>query len=77
MGPRAGYFARRSEGRLAVGVVASDGDAPSLRFVFDISMGVRHGDAALRAELNDFLKRRHADIDAILDEYGIPRLEGL
>jgi len=75
-GPTAGYFARRSGGRLAVSAVSPDGDSPSLPFVFDISMGVRHNDPALRAEVNDFLRRRHADVDAILDEYGIPRVEG-
>ena len=76
-GPTAGYFALRSQGRLAVTTVAPDGDSPSLRFVFDISMGVRPEDSALRAELNDFLKRRHADVAAILDEYGIPRVKGV
>jgi mxaJ protein len=75
-GPAAGYFARRSQGRLAVTTVSPDGDSPSLRFVFDISMGVRPTDPALRAELNDFLLRRHVEVDAILDEYGVPRVKG-
>jgi len=39
-------------------------------------MGVRRTDASLRDELNDFLARRHGDIARILDEYGVPRVEG-
>jgi hypothetical protein len=39
-------------------------------------MGVRRGDVALRDELDDFLMRRRADVDAILDGYGVPRVEG-
>jgi len=76
-GPAAGYFAQGSQGRLALHVVSPDGRAPSLRFVFEISMGVRRSDDALRAELDDFLTRRRADVDAILDDYGVPRVEGL
>jgi len=76
-GPAAGYFARRSQSPLSVRAVSPDRDSPSLRFVFDISMGVRPSEPALRAELNDFLMRRHAEVDAILDEYGIPRVKGL
>jgi mxaJ protein len=34
------------------------------------------GDAALKAELDDFLVRRRADVTAILDSYGVPRVEG-
>jgi mxaJ protein len=76
-GPAAGFFARHSDGRLALSAVSPQRDSPSLPFAFEISMGVRRGDAALRTELDDFLMRRHVEIDAILDEYGIPRVDGL
>jgi hypothetical protein len=36
-------------------------------------MGVRKGDIALRDRLDGFLARRKADIDAILDDYAVPR----
>jgi hypothetical protein len=39
-------------------------------------MGVRAGDAALHRELEQFIVRRQPDIDRILDEYGVPRVEG-
>ena len=74
-GPAGGYFARDSHGRLALGVVAPDSSSASLPVAFDISMAVRRGDAARLAELNDFLVRRRADLNAILDSYGVPRVE--
>jgi mxaJ protein len=75
-GPAAGYFARRSRTGLALMPVSPQSDSPALPFAFDISMAVRRGDAPRRAELDDFLARRRADVDAILDSYGIPRVEG-
>jgi hypothetical protein len=38
-------------------------------------MGVRKGDAALRDRLDDILQRRRADIDAILAQYHVPRVD--
>jgi mxaJ protein len=43
--------------------------------VFDISMGVRRGDTTTRDRLEEVLRRRRADIDAILREYGVPRVD--
>jgi len=75
-GPVAGYFTKTSAPDLEVAAVAAGADSPSLPFVFDMSMGVRRSDAALGAELDDFIARRQKDIDAILDRYGVPRLGG-
>jgi mxaJ protein len=74
-GPIAGYFARQSNAALELTPVSPERDSPSLPFVFDISMAVRRGDAARRAELDDFLVRRRTEVNAILDGYGVPRLE--
>ena len=38
-------------------------------------MGVRRGDMALKAELERILLRRRRDMDAILAEYQVPRLD--
>jgi quinoprotein dehydrogenase-associated probable ABC transporter substrate-binding protein len=73
-GPLAGYFARRSAAALALAPVSPAIDPPALPFVYDISMGVRRGDQALRARLDEVLARRRRDIDAILDAYGVPRV---
>ena len=74
-GPAAGYFARSARHPLALTPVRPAGDG-SFPFEFDISMGVRRDAAALQAELDGFIARRGADIDRILDEYGVPRVEG-
>ena len=68
-GPLAGYFARRSGLRIQPVSPRVDGGLP---FVYEISMGVRHQDKALRDELNRAIDANRAKIDAILAEYGIP-----
>jgi hypothetical protein len=40
--------------------------------VFDISMGVRRTDAKLKAELDEVLERRAADVKALLAAYHVP-----
>jgi len=73
-GPVAGYFARRSRVPLRLTPVSPQIELPFLPFVFDIAMGVRRGDSTLRAQLNDALARRHADVERLLDSYGVPRV---
>jgi mxaJ protein len=73
-GPLAGFFAQRSEIPLELRHVAFNGDE-HLPFAFDISMAVRRDDAGRRRVLDDFISRRRRDIDAILVEFGIPRVE--
>jgi mxaJ protein len=74
-GPAAGYFARRGAHPIELTPVSPPVDRDALPFVFDISMGVRRDAVALAAELDGFIARRRVDIDAILDAYGVPRLE--
>ncbi|HEV2801110.1 MAG TPA: substrate-binding domain-containing protein [Pyrinomonadaceae bacterium] len=73
-GPLAGYFASRQKVALEVVPVSPEIDLPFLPFVYDISMGVRRGDDALREELERVIERRRAEIEAILDDYGVPRV---
>jgi len=49
-------------------------DRPFLPFVYDIAVGVRRGDDALRNAIDVELERRRSEIDAILDAYGVPRV---
>lgn len=72
-GPLAGYFAPRQPAPLTIVPVSPKIDLPFLPFVFDISMGVRRGDPALRDELDEILERKKPEIDAVLDRYGVPR----
>ena len=73
-GPLAGYFAKHRAG-LEVVPVSPQIDLPFLPFVYDISMGVRRGDGAFRDEIEDTLERHRAEIEKILDEYGVPRVD--
>jgi mxaJ protein len=74
-GPAAAYFARAATHALDVTPVTPRADGPALPFVFDISMAVRRGDTQLAATLDDFIVRRRGDIDGILADYGVPRVE--
>ncbi|HKH94071.1 MAG TPA: substrate-binding domain-containing protein [Gemmatimonadaceae bacterium] len=74
-GPLAGYFARRSPVPLRVVPVSPEVDLPYLPFVFDIGMGVRHGETALRDSLDAIIVRRQRVIDRILADYGVPRAD--
>lgn len=73
-GPMAGYFATRQPVPLDLTPVKPEVDPPGLRFTFGISVGVARENTALRDELDAALTRRKADIDKILDEYGVPRV---
>lgn len=75
-GPLAGYFARRNKVALEVVPVSPQFDLPFLPFVYDISMGVRRGDDALKEELERILELKRAEIDKILDDYDVPRQKG-
>jgi mxaJ protein len=74
-GPFAGYFASRQPVPLAFRPVFPQIDLPFLPMVFDIAMGVRRGDGELQAELDQALVRRRSEIDALLREFGVPRLD--
>ena len=72
-GPLAGYFARREPVKLVLTPVAPEIDLPFLPFVFDMSMGVAPENTALLEELNTFIERERTTLDAILEDYGVPR----
>ncbi|WP_448190840.1 substrate-binding domain-containing protein [Azospirillum sp. sgz301742] len=74
-GPLAGYFAKRQPVPLTITPVSPQFEPP-LPMVFDIAMGVRRGDEDMKHRLNEALERNRAAVDAILAEYGVPRLDG-
>jgi mxaJ protein len=74
-GPFAGYFAKRQKEQLEVVPVSPAIEPPGLPFGFEISMGVRPGETALKAEFDEILDRRRRDIRRILDEYGVPQVQ--
>jgi mxaJ protein len=68
-GPLAGYFAAKLGAPIVV--VPLEGDA-RLPMSYNISMGVKKGDQALKAQLEGVIDRRQAEIRQILTEYGVP-----
>lgn len=73
-GPVAGYFAG-SEGRaLATAPVQPWLDGPQWPMVYDVSVAVRKEDVTLRRELDRALQARKPEVDALLDEFRIPRV---
>ncbi len=72
-GPLAGYFAARSEPKLAIFPVPEGPGGPET-FRFEIAMAVRHDDETLRAELDRVIVEHHAEIQAILREFHVPTL---
>jgi quinoprotein dehydrogenase-associated probable ABC transporter substrate-binding protein len=75
-GPQVAYFARRADPPLEVTLLTAPAGMEAIPFTYPISMGVRKADGALRDRLDRALERRHADIEAILDSYAVPRLAG-
>ena len=73
-GPQAGWYARRSEVPLRVVPITDTVDYLPLLFQFSIGMGVRKGDEALKAKLDEVIVARRADIRALLESYGVPLL---
>ncbi len=71
-GPLAGYFARRSDVPMTLAPIEDTEAFAPLAFRFDIAMGVRKGDHALRDQLDSIIARDHASITEILRSYGVP-----
>jgi len=74
-GPKAGYWVRRQPVRLTM-VALPDSDLVSgMPFAFNMAMGVRHQDKALKAQLDSVIDRRRGEIVAVLQDYNVPMLE--
>ena len=73
-GPLAGFYAKRSPVPLSVTPITDTESFRPLVFQFPISMGVRKSDEALKARLNDVIRRHKDEIHALLETYGIPEL---
>jgi quinoprotein dehydrogenase-associated probable ABC transporter substrate-binding protein len=73
-GPIAGYYAGRDGEKLTV-VPLIDDASKAGRTDFRITMGVRQGDDLWKRQLNDVIRKRQADIDKVLLEYGVPMID--
>jgi mxaJ protein len=71
-GPLGGYFAKQQKSDLEVVPVSPAIEPSGIPFTFDISMGVRPGDTALKTELERILDRRRPEVLRVLQEFGVP-----
>jgi mxaJ protein len=74
-GPLAGYFAKKARVPLTMAPVTPQIDQPFMPFVFDIAMGVRRGDQEFRDQLELIIEKNRKEIDQILHDYGVPRVD--
>lgn len=72
-GPIAGYFANKGGDELVVVPLVKD--AKESRVGFRVTMGVRHTDNEWKRQLNKVIRKRQADIDRVLLEYGVPMID--
>jgi len=73
-GPIAGYYATHGGEKLTVVPLIKDAGKAG-RIDFRITMGVRQGDDLWKRQLNDIIRKRQADIDKVLLEYGVPMID--
>ena len=74
-GPLAGYFAKKSAVPLTLQTLPErDSLSPDFQFQYNIGLGVRRRDQALRDSLQSTLDRKGPEIQAILKQYAVPVL---
>ena len=71
-GPIAGYFAQQHTPPLNVVPLPPDTGSPLLPFSYEMAMGVRLGNEALKVQLDTLLEQHAEQIQAILADYGVP-----
>jgi mxaJ protein len=74
-GPLAGFFAARQPVQLSLAPVAPTTDGARLPLVFDVSMATRPHDSERNAMLEKFIVGHREQIDRILAEYHVPRVD--
>ena len=73
-GPIAGYLVRQHAGSPAWRAVPFKPDA-QIRFDYEIAMGVRFGEKAWKATLDEWIAGHRPQIEAILADYRVPLLD--
>lgn len=70
-GPIVGYYIKKLDVSSLVLVPLKGGD-PRLPMSFAMAMGVKRGNKELKAQLEEVLQKQQAEIQKILEEYGVP-----
>jgi len=73
-GPIAGYYARHEHLPLEVVPLRGEGEAETIEF--RVAMGVRRNEPEWTQTINDLIAKTQPEINRILQDYGVPLLEG-
>ena len=71
-GPLAGWYARQQAVSLRLERVQPWLDGAQWPMVYDISMGIRRDEPALRAQVEEALEAERSSIAAVLTDFGVP-----
>jgi len=76
-GPTAAYFAsqNKDKGEMVILALKDDPKTPEMKFVFNMSMAVRHADNEWKKQLNELITKHQDEINEIISSYGIPIVE--
>jgi mxaJ protein len=72
-GPMAGFYVKKLDATNLEMVPLLDG-GKGTPFTYEFSMGVKQGDKVLKTELEQAISKHRADIQKILEDYGVPLL---
>lgn len=72
-GPIAGYYNTRLNAELVLTAIEND-TVSRIPFAYSMAMGTRRGEAQFRDSLQKFLDTKGPEIQALLEEYGVPLL---
>ena len=75
-GPMAGFFAKQQTVPLTVTPVVRQFEPGPLPMAFDVAMGLRLDEGDLLQDVEGALARRKGEVDAVLAQYNVPRLDG-
>lgn len=76
-GPTAAHFSQQNaaRGNLVILPLVDDPETPEMKFIYNMSMAVRHGDSEWRDQLNGLISKHQKEINEIISSYGIPIVE--
>jgi len=72
-GPIAGYYAKKETVPLVVVPLRTEN--PAIRLDYRITMGVRQNEPEWKRDINNLIRSKQVEINAILLDYGIPLLD--
>jgi len=72
-GPIAGYLAQRASAPLTVAPLLHESDRPPLSY--RITFGIRHNEPDWKRQLNQVIRKRQAEFDRVLLDFGVPLLD--